>query len=76
VQLTLLIGLSMATLERAPNPMRIAGVVISLAGTVWYSAFKLQELPKPAPAKTADEKAAPLVSGKGKPTESAPLINK
>ena len=81
-KLVLLIGLSMATMERTPTPLRIAGVSVAVLGVVWYSIFKLGWLEPPPPPKddTASpegDKTAPLAEQieKGeKPTEASSLL--
>ena len=45
-KLVVLIGISMATLERAPSPEGIGGVLLALLGCGWYTLHKYSEAKK------------------------------
>ena len=72
-KLVVLVLLSMFTLEGTPTALRIVGVLIALAGIVWYAVFNVQE--KQAAQKASEEakKAEKEEESKKKPDESTPL---
>ena len=49
-KLALLIALSMGTLERPPTPLRIVGVTLSFAATVWYAVYQARAAADPPAA--------------------------
>jgi len=62
-------------LNSAPAPIRFVGVGVAFAGTVWYTAFKLLDVPAKPKEDDLKTPLADAEKGKAAPTEASKLLS-